>query len=125
MLKNKNEITRLFDANKNFIGVFIPAEVWIELEKSLKKPEYIGRNSSDTALAEFEKFIKSWDFPYKYDPSVECANCRAFSTDWRRTQDFKLHNANIGGLLVFHCNHCGATIRQKHFKDHRCTECSS
>lgn len=71
-------------------------------------------------LEDFVKFMDSWDFSYEYSPTVKCPCCGNATDDWRTDplHPFVLANANIAGLLVFHCTKCGATIRQKHFKDH-------
>jgi DNA-directed RNA polymerase subunit RPC12/RpoP len=51
---------------------------------------------------------------------VECLHCGARCNDWEHDQahKFTLRTANLGGLLVFRCTACGATVRKKHFKDH-------
>ena len=68
--------------------------------------------------------MDSWDFPYEYSPAVKCPVCGSETEDWRTDpfHPFLLSNANMGGLLVFHCAQCGCTIRQKHFKDKMVTE---
>lgn len=74
----------------------------------------------------FDEFLQYWDFRYAYSPDVCCPQCNAAAADWREgdARPFKLVNANVGGLLVFHCRSCGATVRQKHFRDHRAIECT-
>ena len=75
-------------------------------------------------LDDFRRFMDSWDFPYEYSPAVKCPVCGSETEDWRTDpfHPFLLSNANMGGLLVFHCTQCGCTIRQKHFKDKMVTE---
>jgi len=75
-------------------------------------------------LDDFRRFMDSWDFPYEYSPAVKCPVCGSETEDWRTDpfHPFMLANANMGGLLVFHCTQCGSTIRQKHFKDKVVTE---
>ncbi|MDD7478117.1 MAG: hypothetical protein PUK52_10210 [Desulfovibrio sp.] len=75
-------------------------------------------------LDDFRRFMDSWDFPYEYSPAVKCPVCGSETEDWRTDpfHPFLLSNANMGGLLVFHCTQCGSTIRQKHFKDKMVTE---
>lgn len=117
------DIVHLYDAEGNLVGVQLSADLWRKVEPFIKMPEN-GKQSDD--LNAFEDFLRFWDFRYEYEPSVECPLCSSSTPDWRTDNDhpFRLKNANIGGLLVFHCENCGATIRQKYFKDHMAVEAS-
>lgn len=68
------------------------------------------------ALHELKQY---WDFKYPYDPQVRCPGCNGATGDWENdpAHPFHLTNANFGGLLVFLCRQCGATVRKKHFRD--------
>ena len=120
-----DKILYLSDDRGRQLGVYIPLAIWQRLQPvcqhllepapSQKQPE---------PLANFAEFMQCWDFRYPYDPAVCCPHCGASTSDWRNdpARPFTLANANFGGLLVFHCRHCGATIRHKYFKDHVCHE---
>ena len=122
----------LYDAQDNPIFAVIPFPLWKRLEVhffdllSDSSPQSF-LSQSDGPIRDFNEFLQCWDFSYPYNPSVKCPCCGKETEDWRNdaTRPFVLTNANIGGLLVFHCLSCGATIRQKHFRDHVAIEYSS
>ena len=111
-----DKVLKIFDASGNFIGVFIPAEQWEKISGAAP-PNAPDEHSHD--LAGFNELMESWTFSYPYDPSVICPVCGNASTDWREDADmpFILSSANMGGLLVFRCNKCDATIRHKYYKN--------
>ena len=117
-----DQIRYLCDERGNIVAVQIPPALWERLKPALATPDAAksASDSSPDALEEFAEFLRYWDFLYPYDPAVNCPHCGAQVADWRTAPDrpFRLANANLGGLLVFHCKGCGATIRQKHFRDH-------
>ena len=115
-------ILHLHDSQGNLAGVFIPASIWQKIEPAINNLKTTCAPAPDKSQEEFAAFLQCWDFRYPYDPSVLCPYCQAFTPNWQNDDLFLLHTANIGGLLVFKCSHCGATIRQKHFKDKRVTE---
>lgn len=111
------------DASGQLEFVQIPASLWEHMEprvRDLLEPPHGDSESPAEPLEAFAEFMRFWDFPYAYSPAVRCPHCGSQSTDWRSgsPRPFRLANANLGGLLVFHCQTCGATIRQKHFRDH-------
>lgn len=122
----------LTDAEDRVQAVQIPWDLWQKIEP-LARP--VLRAVSAPAAAEpvkeaisaFEEFLQFWDFRYPYNPAVSCPHCGASTQDWREDPEhpFWLTNANVGGLLVFHCRACGTTIRQKHFRDHVALEHTS
>ncbi|MDO5484637.1 MAG: hypothetical protein Q4F27_06970 [Desulfovibrionaceae bacterium] len=111
------------DTEGHIQAVQIPWEVWqkIEPRASALLSSAAGRDTlPPEPLADFEDFLKYWDFRYPYSPAVSCPHCGTACEDWRNAPEhpFHLTNANLGGLLVFRCKACGCTIRQKHFRDH-------
>ena len=116
-----DKIHYLTDEDGNIVAVQIPVALWERI-----KPAAVSENgaSPEAEVAEpleaFADFLRFWDFRYPYDPAVRCPHCGQHVKDWRTApgHPFRLANANFGGLLVFHCKGCGATIRQKHFRDH-------
>ncbi|MBO4300935.1 MAG: hypothetical protein J5861_04955 [Desulfovibrio sp.] len=112
--------------------VVLPVDVWSKIEASVapllkEQPSSPTLVQSSGPLQSFEEFMQCWDFRYAYDPAVHCPHCGVETSDWRNDPNspFVLTNANIGGLLVFHCRRCGTTIRQKHFRDHVALEHST
>lgn len=119
----------LYDKNGTLYSVMLSAELWskyrfklqpiirgmLEEMEPVEKPE---------PLEEWEDFKKYWDFKYPYEATVRCGNCGAASEDWLNDpqKPFRLKSAQLGGLAVFECKGCGATVRKKHFKDHVCFE---
>lgn len=120
-----DEIMKLFDASGNFTGVFVPAALWDKLEKHLDKPALPDNGGDD--LDGFRELLESWSFAYPYDPAVSCPSCGQKSDDWRVDPErpFRLSSASLGGLMVFQCARCGATIRHKYFRRHVAKEYSA
>ncbi len=114
------DIFYLHDSQGNLMAVQISASLWQKLEPYVDKPQDMAEQPHD--LAGFAGLMEVWNFRYPYVPSVECPHCHASTEDWQKDAKFLLANANIGGLLVFRCRACGATIRQKFFKDHMACE---
>lgn len=122
------QLLYVMDADRQVQAVQIPWELWRRIEP-LARPaldSLMAKASEEPAepLAAFAEFLHYWDFSYAYSPAVRCPHCGAATQNWREDQahPFRLANANLGGLLVFHCRDCGATIRQKHFRDHVAVE---
>lgn len=116
------QVHYLTDQCGNIVAVQISLELWEKLKPALVQADRANVSSvfRPDALNEFAEFLRYWDFRYPYDPSVHCPHCGTRVSDWRTAENhpFRLANANLGGLLVFHCKACGSTIRQKHFRDH-------
>lgn len=117
------EINFLVKADGEIQAVQIPYKLWVKIE-SLVRP-YLEEKEDTLVqkqgpLDDFKTLMQFWDFSYPYQPDVRCPHCGAATKNWMEKQgdQFILTNANLGGLLVFHCQKCGTTIRQKHFKDH-------
>lgn len=125
MDKKRPEIIHLYDEKGTFIGVQLDAATWLAIKPLIK--QHAQTFPPPDALEDFKKFMAAWDFKYDYDASVTCPACHSATRNWQtdKNRPFSLHNANIGGLLVFHCNKCGATIRHKYFRDHMDRECDS
>lgn len=127
-MSDSSKLLFLTDDRNQIHAVQIPWELWQKIEP-LARPalDALVRGPSEEVaepLAAFEEFLQYWDFRYPYSPAVCCPHCGAATQNWREDPEhpFRLANANVGGLLVFHCRSCGATIRQKHFRDHMTVE---
>lgn len=114
------DILYIHDGSGKLVAVQIPAAVWEKLEPAAMAKSAPARRQADISV--FDEFMSAWDLRYGYKPCVECPHCHAGTADWREDAQFILVNANIGGLLVFECRNCGATIRQKYFRDHMVSE---
>jgi hypothetical protein len=116
-----HEIWYLYDAKGALCGVQLSPALWEQAKSHIL---HIRDARSAVEIPEpldaWEEFKQYWDFKYPFCAKVECQHCGARSNDWEQdaTRPFRLHTANLGGLLVFRCTACGATIRKKHFKDH-------
>lgn len=121
----KDSVIKMYDVTGNFMGVFVPAAQWAEIEKLFQETR--DNPESEDDLSGFKELLESWTYSYPYDPAVSCPVCGTESKDWRSdpSRPFRLNAANIGGLLVFHCNNCGATIRHKYFRRHMSREFTS
>jgi predicted RNA-binding Zn-ribbon protein involved in translation (DUF1610 family) len=130
-MTHPKHIFPLFDAEGKLHSVMLSAELWlagqIRLEPVLQKIiEDMEPAIRPEPLHEWETFKTYWDFRYPYSADVKCPNCGARTEDWIADPDkpFRLKSAQLGGLAVFTCQSCGATVRKKHFKDHVCFECT-
>ena len=126
-MSTKNGIRYLTDKEGNIESVLLPWDLWQKAEPQVMRLVHAAEDKplvqQEGPLKSFEEFLQFWNFKYPYDPAVSCPHCGVSCADWRSAQkSFILTNANIGGLLVFHCCHCGSTIRQKHFRDHMAIE---
>lgn len=101
------------------VGHILEPKIWeiMRGSESLESPE---------PLHEWEELKKYWNFKYPVCTDVQCGNCGLVTDDWEHDPEkrFRLKSASFGGLVVFTCSGCGATIRKKHFKDHVCFEYS-
>lgn len=131
-MHDNSQLQYITDIKGNIDSVVIPWAIWEKIEPKVRnllsieaKPQELVQ--AEGPLASFEELMQCWDFKYPYSPSVTCPHCAAAVDDWRNDpkQSFVLTNANIGGLLVFHCRACGTTIRQKHFHNHVAIEHST
>ncbi len=119
----------LYDKSGNFYAVLLSAELWSRFSHRLEPMirgmlEDMEPQERPEPLHEWDEFKQYWDFKYPYEARVECGNCGAQAEDWTTdpVRPFTLRSAQIGGLAVFQCRACGATVRKKHFKDHVCFE---
>lgn len=131
MLDNP-QLQYVTDAKGNVASIIIPWPLWEKIEPKVRNLLSVAVEPHELTqgpgpLKNFDELMQFWDFKYPYSPSVTCPHCGASAADWRNDpkQSFVLTNANIGGLLVFHCRACGTTIRQKHFRDHMAVEHST
>lgn len=119
----------LYDNSGNLYAVQLSAEFWGRFRHRLEPLigsllEEMEPTERPEPLHEWDAFKQYWDFKYPYNAYVECGNCGARTDDWTvdTAKPFRLRSAQLGGLAVFTCRACGATIRKKHFKDHICFE---
>jgi len=115
------DILYLFDPNGQLYGVQLSPTLWKKVESYILSTQQIQAvEEVPEPLGAWEEFKQYWDFKYPFCAKVECLHCGARSDDWEHdlTHKFRLRTANLGGLLVFRCINCGASIRKKHFKDH-------
>lgn len=131
MLDNP-QLQYVTDSKGNVASVIVPWALWEKIEPKVRNLLRVESEPQELTqapgpLKNFDELMQCWDFKYPYNPSVTCPHCGANVADWRNDphQPFVLTNANIGGLLVFHCRACGTTIRQKHFRDHMTVEHST
>lgn len=122
----------LYDQNGNIYAVMLSAELWNKYRHRLEPLiagmlEEMEPVEQPEPLHEWDEFKRYWDFAYPYNACVECGNCGARTEDWTTdpAEPFRLRSAQLGGLAVFACKACGATVRKKHFKDHICFEYSA
>ena len=130
-MTHPKHIFPLFDADGKLHSVLLSAELWLagrtRLEPVLQKiVENLEPAVSPEPLHEWESFKTNWDFRYPFSADVECLNCGVRTEDWLADPEkpFRLKSAQLGGLAVFACQKCGATVRKKHFKDHVRFECT-
>ena len=116
-------ITRLFDDQGKFLGVFIAAELWTRLEPSLAAhlpaSGPVAAPPLPEPLADWSALLQSWDFAYPVDTDVRCELCGNSTGDWQKDEPrkFRLRACNLGGLVRFECQACKARIMKRHFKD--------
>lgn len=121
----------LYDNSGALYAVMLSATLWSRNRHRLESLilgmlEEMEPTIKAEPLHEWEEFKTYWDFAYPFCADVTCGNCGARTDDWTKdpAKPFRLKSAQLGGLVVFHCNACGATVRKKHFKDHICFEFS-
>ncbi|MDR0239336.1 MAG: hypothetical protein LBI88_03770 [Deltaproteobacteria bacterium] len=115
------DIVYLYDAKGTLIGVQLSPALW-ECAKphilAVQKP--LSVVETPEPFDAWEEFKQYWDFKYPICANVECLHCGTRCEDWEHdpARQFRLRTATLGGLLVFRCTVCGASIRKKHFKYH-------
>lgn len=121
----------LYDSNGTLYAVLLSADLWLRYRHKLEPQvnallEEMEPTVRPEPLHEWEEFKAYWDFKYPLCADVSCGNCGAHTDNWLEDPQklFRLRSAQLGGLVVFGCNSCGATVRKKHFKDHVCFEYS-
>lgn len=121
--------THLYDSSGKFLGVFIPYQLWDQLDGKVKSALCLPR--AETAqikepLDDWMTLKEIWDFPYPIDTDVACALCGNSTKNWEQDspRKFYLKAANIGGLVAFECVQCHARVRKNHFKDGIETSCT-
>jgi hypothetical protein len=127
-MADSDHFVKLYDKKGNLTLVCLSAELWAKI--SAKTEPLITRALGleevvrPEPMKEWEDFIRNWDFRFPVETNVQCLNCGASSPNWAEDpkKPFRLKSAQLGGLVVFDCTHCGATVRKKHFKDHSCFE---
>jgi hypothetical protein len=131
-MAHSDHFIQLYDKDGNLYAVMLSAEFWLRHRERLE-PHIQAMLEADEPterpepIQEWEELLRYWDFKYPVNTEVECLNCGVKTDDWLHDpqKPFRLHGANIGGLVVFRCKNCGAIVRKKHFKDHTCYEFST
>jgi DNA-directed RNA polymerase subunit RPC12/RpoP len=122
------DIQYLYDDAGTLCAVQLSPALWAKVEAPVlaacKTP--LENNVAPEPLEAWEEFKRHWDFKYPFCADVLCLRCGARTEDWEHdpAHPFPLRNAQLGGLLVFRCANCGATVRKKHFTDHTAFEAS-
>lgn len=114
--------THLYDSSGKLLGVFIPYQIWDQLDPRLKAVLSVSERAPQSfkePLDDWKTLKQIWDFPYPVDTDVNCTVCGNATADWERDEprNFFLKAASIGGLVSFECARCRARIRKNHFKD--------
>ena len=122
----------LYDRQGNLHGVLLSPEIWAKAGKKISVileqfEEKTQPEAHQEPLEDWQTFKDYWDFKYPFSTEVHCKACGESSKNWETDtpKKFRLTNASLSGLLVFHCNTCDATVRKKHFKDHICFEATT
>ncbi len=126
---NNHHFLSLFDSKGTLHGVMLSAELWQKGKHQLEPIIEALLGSPKTTelpepLEDWQSFLQFWDFKYPVNTAVTCKACGATTDNWENdpSKPFRLKSAQLGGLVVFACKNCGATVRKKHFKDHMCFE---
>ncbi|SHJ69607.1 hypothetical protein ACQ0P8_12025 [Halodesulfovibrio aestuarii] len=130
MSEYETHVKPLYDRDGNLHGVLLSPEIWEKAGKKISEILDQAQDKQPTSeihqepIEDWETFKDYWDFKYPFNPGVTCNACGAKSENWEEDTPrvFYLKNASLSGLLVFHCEKCGSTVRKKHFKDHVCLE---
>ena len=132
MSEYENHVKPLYDREGNLHGVLLSPEIWAKAGKKISKilDQAQGKETSEInqePIEDWQMFKDYWDFKYPFNAKVSCKACGAESENWEEDSPriFHLTNASLSGLLVFHCEKCGGTVRKKHFKDHICFEATT
>jgi hypothetical protein len=131
-MDQSNHFRILYDKDGEVHSVMLSGALWSRSRRRLEALiravlEEMEPTPRPEPVNEWEDFKNYWDFSYPLCADVVCGNCGARTDDWLAdpTKLFRLKSAQLGGLVVFHCTSCGATVRKKHFKDHICFEFSA
>lgn len=119
------QLIHLHDSSGKFLGVFIPYNIWDQLElpvkNALQAPSVAPKPTLPLKepLADWETLKQIWDFPYPVDTDVHCTLCGNSTDNWEQDapKKFFLKAASLGGLVAFECGQCHARVRKNHFKD--------
>lgn len=121
---SKTHIQYLVDAQGQCRGVQLSLALWEKVRAEVLQAERRLAPAQDPfdkpqPLEALQELKTYWDFKYPYTPHMHCPGCSASTEDWENdpAHPFHMTNANLGGLIVFLCRQCGATVRKKHFRD--------
>ncbi len=132
MPEKSEHLLQLYDKDGQLHSVVLSAELWRKAQGgvlpvlNLALEELCPRPPAPEPLEQWREFREYWDFKYPFNAEVQCLGCGSKSVDWQADEPrlFRLKSAQLGGLAVFECLTCQATVRKKHFKDHVCFEFS-
>jgi hypothetical protein len=129
MKKNK-DITALYDKQGSMFGIFISPDLWAAIHKEVEPiiDKYLEKKQVPLPepLADWNRLLDFWDFPYEVDMDVTCELCGNTTQDWMADEPrkFRLTAAGIGGLTCFECLSCKARVSKQHFKDKISCSCT-
>ncbi|MCL1985655.1 MAG: hypothetical protein FWG59_04325 [Betaproteobacteria bacterium] len=115
------DLLYLYDGEGTLCCVQLSPELWERAKHHVLNVLEVQPAAQDSEpLDDWEEFKQYWDFKYPFCANVECLHCGTRCDDWEHDPEhlFTLRTASLGGLLVFRCTVCGASVRKKHFKDH-------
>lgn len=122
------DILYLYDADGKLCAVQLSSALWKKVEAGVfaAAQSPVESRAAPEPHEAWEEFKLYWDFKYPVCADMLCLHCGTRTQDWEHdpAHPFQLRSAQLGGLLVFRCINCGATVRKKHFTDHTAFEAS-
>lgn len=120
-----NGVQTLYSGSGERAGVYIPADLWAEVEADVLPylqaglERLHGPKHQAEPMQDWELLVNNWDFQYPVDREVVCAHCGSSTPNWQEDapRKFRLKAASLGGLVVFECRGCRARVSKRHFKD--------
>lgn len=125
MTDHNDGVQVLYSLAGDAVGVYIAQALWSEVEQEVQpllraaRSRMLGEQEPVEPLQDWQLLVANWDFKYPVDTKVVCGECGLSTQDWQADEPrkFRLKAANLGGLVVFACQGCGARVSKRHFKD--------
>ncbi|MGE4556009.1 MAG: hypothetical protein AB7D07_04210 [Desulfovibrionaceae bacterium] len=142
MLSSQQPIKLLYNEDGSLCAALLHPDLWSILQPEVLKilnekglalkssapqaPSSSRPTQRSEPISDWEELTAYWDFSYPVDYDVSCEHCGAHTDNWQQDnpRTFCLSAANLGGLVSFECQRCGARIVKKHFEDVIATECT-